>query len=635
MIGDEIVERVRTAADIVQVIGEFVKLKRVGTDFRGPCPFHQGKNPNFSVSPKRGQYHCFVCNESGDVITFLRKRLGLDFTAAVKLLGEKVGIEVIDTPSRAHAPDPNEPNWSVLASAAEFFTSQLRDESTGRDAREYLAGRGLGDEAIEQFGLGFAPRDGQLLIKHLSALGFEHERLRDAGLLVVREDDTSVRPRFRGRLMFPIQDELGHHVAFGGRALGDEQPKYLNSAESGVYQKRRVLYGMQRARTAARRAQRLLVVEGYLDVIRVAMSGIEEVVAPLGTALTEEQAALIVRYAPEVFLLYDSDEAGLKATFRSGLELLRHGAAVRVVSLPDGEDPDSFVRVLGAPALESALRDAMDFFDVQVELLARKGWFADLHHRRRAVDKLLPTIRATKDPITRDLYIARLADASSLDKALVQREADEPSAPATRSRTALSHQPGEPTPPPHSEGPPPDDAPAMPSARPWVPKGQWKGRGRNAGPEWLATASPPRAAANDDPVERELVRIMLRERSWAERIAERYGPDGFSDERYATVFRALLAHGPEVELATVTDGFPPELLTLVESLLAQVEAPTDVDFSLRKLEVRSLTRQISALGEQIKHASVEEKQALMEQQTRMARERQALLHQGGSGRSQK
>lgn len=631
MIGDEVVERVREAADIVQVIGEFVKLKRVGTDFRGPCPFHQGKNPNFSVSPKRGQYHCFVCNESGDVITFLRKRLGLDFTAAVKLLGEKVGIEVIDTPARAHAPDPNEPNWSVLASAAEFFTAQLRDESVGRDARAYLANRGFDDDAIEKFGLGFAPRDGQLLLKHLSALGFDHDRLREAGLLVVREDDDTVRPRFRGRLMFPILDELGHHVAFGGRALGDEQPKYLNSAESGVYQKRRVLYGMQLARTAARREQRLLVVEGYLDVIRVSLGGIAEVVAPLGTALTDEQAALVVRYAPEVFLLYDSDEAGLKATFRSGLELLRHGAAVRVVSLPEGEDPDTFVREKGAGALESALRDAMDFFDVQVELLARKGWFADLHHRRRAVDKLLPTIRATKDPITRDLYVARLAEASSLDKALVQREADEPSQPATRSRTAMVRA-DQPEPPSHAlQGPPPDEAPSIEPKRAWVPKGQWKGRGRPTGPEWLATASPPRAAP-DDPIERELVRVMLRQRTEAERIAERFGPDGFSDERYAAVFRALLAHGPDAELNRVTDGLAPEVLLLVEQLLAQVEAPADVDFAMRKLQARELGREISELGEQIKLAPAEQKRELMEKQNRLARERQALLHQGGSGR---
>jgi DNA primase len=635
VIADEVVERVRAAADIAQIIGEFVKLKRVGTDFRGPCPFHQGKNANFSVSPKRGQYHCFVCNESGDVITFLRKRLGLDFTGAVKLLGEKVGIEVIDAPSRAHAPDPNEPNWSVLAAAAEFFTAQLRDERMGADARAYLAGRGLGDDAVEHVGMGFAPRDGQLLIKHLHTLGFDHDRLREAGLLVVRDDEETGRPRFRGRLMFPILDELGRHVAFGGRALGDEVPKYLNSAESAVFQKRRVLYGMQRARHAARRAERLLVVEGYLDVIRLSLAGIEEVVAPLGTALTEEQAALIVRYAPEVFLLYDSDEAGLKATFRSGLELLRNGAAVRVVSLPEGEDPDTFVRAGGASALEAKLRDAMDFFDVQVELLARKGWFADLHHRRRAVDKLLPTIRATKDPITRDLYIARLAEASSLEKALIQQEAESPSPSPSTSRGSQALVPRRmdgPPPGPEDDVPPPDDAPSMPK-REWVPSGQWKGR-RKQGPEWLATTGTPRAAGNEEPIERELVRSMLRERSWVERIAERFGPDGFRDGRYATLFRALLAHGPEAELSVVFDGLEEELLLLAEQLLAQHEAPSDVEWSLMKLHRRELEAHMVELQQRIAETTGEEQRALMSAKAELARERQALLHPSGRGRRQ-
>lgn len=630
MIPDEVVERVRAAADIAQIIGEFVKLRRVGTDFRGPCPFHQGKNANFSVSPKRGQYHCFVCNESGDTITFLRKRLGLDFTGAVKLLGEKVGIEVIDTPARAHAPDPNEPNWSALASASAFFTDQFRDESVGAQARAYLESRGFDESAIERFGLGFAPRDGHQLLRHLGMLGYDNERLREAGLLVVREDDDTVRPRFRGRLMFPIRDELGHHVAFGGRALGDDQPKYLNSAESGVFQKRRVLYGMDHARLAARREQRLLVVEGYLDVVRVSLAGLEEVVAPLGTALTEEQAALIVRYAPEVFLLYDSDEAGRKATFRSGLELLRHGAAVRVVSLPEGEDPDSFVQANGVDALEVRLRDAMDFFDVQVDLLARKGWFADLHHRRRAVDKLLPTIRAAKDPITRDLYISRLAEASSLEKALIIREADSPTPPPTRGRS-LAARTDTSGPPAHvHEGPPPDDAPSIPK-REWVPPGQWKGR-RKQGPEWLATASVPRAGDNAEPVERELLRVMLGERSWVERIAERVGPDAFRDGRYAALFRALLAHAPDTLLSEVLDGLDDSLHEVVESLLAQVEAPSDVEWSLMKLHRREVEARMEELQGLIALSTGDEQRAFMTQKAELARERQALLHPGGKSR---
>lgn len=636
MIPDDVVERVRAASDIAQVIGEYVPLKRVGTDYRGACPFHGGKNPNFSVSSKRGQYHCFVCHESGDVISFLRKRLSLDFTSAVKLLGEKVGIEVIDAPTRAHAPDPNESNWEVLAHASAFFQAQLREPETGRDARTYLEGRALDDAAWARFGIGFAPRDGQLLIKHLATLGFDQERAREAGLLVVREEDGSVRPRFRGRVMFPIVDELGRHVAFGGRALGEDTPKYLNSPESAVFHKRKVLFGLHTARQAARRASRLLVVEGYLDAIRVALGGIEEVVAPLGTALTEEQAALLVRYAGEVFLLYDSDEAGLKATFRSGLELLRHGAAVRVVSLPRGEDPDTFVRSHGAAALEAALHDAVDLFDLQVELLARKGWFADLHHRRRAVDKLLPTVRATKDPITRDLYIARLAEAASLDKALVLREADEPTPPLGRGRAIAIREPGRTDQRPPDEGPPPeDDAPAAPVRREWVPQGQWKGKRRGQGPEWLATPSPPRAGASEEPIERELLRVMLRDRVWVERVAERHGPQAFRHPEYGALFEALLGHGPEVELDVVLREVESSLAELAERLLAMAEAPADVAWSLMKLDRRELESRMAALQRQIAETEGEEQRALMIEKDRLARERQSLLHPGGKGRNPK
>jgi DNA primase len=624
MIPDEVVERVRAAADIVEVIGEYVPLRRVGTDFRGACPFHGGKNPNFSVSPKRGQYHCFVCHESGDVISFLRQRLALDFSAAVKLLGEKVGIEVVDRPARAHAPDPNEPNWEVLAHAAAFFQAQLVEAETGRAARAYLTGRGLDAAACARFGLGFAPRDGERLLKHLATLGFDQARLQAAGLLVVREEEGRVRPRFRGRVMFPIVDELGRHVGFGGRALGDETPKYLNSPESDVFHKRRLLYGLHTARPAARTAGRLLVVEGYLDVIRVALGGLAEVVAPLGTALTEEQAALVARQASEVFLLYDSDEAGLKATFRSGLELLRHGASVRVVSLPEGDDPDTFVRARGIAALEAALHEAADLFDLQVDLLTRRGWFADLHHRRRAVDKLLPTIRATRDPITRDLYVARLADAASLDKGLVAREAEapgarEPAGPATGAAAVVAG--------PAEEGPS-AEAPA-PRRREAGPRGTWRGRGRPSGPEWLATSAPPRAPATEEPVERELLRVMLRDRGRLERIVERHGPASFRDGRYGALFAALLAHDPRVELAEVLHDVHPDLVRLAEELLADGEAPSDVEWNLRQLDRRALEERMASLQRRIAEAEGDAQRALIAEKDRLARDRQALLRPGG------
>ena len=630
MISDETVERVRAAADMVQIIGEFVPLKRSGSDYRGACPFHQGTNPNFSVSPKRGQYYCFVCHESGDIITFLRKRLNLDFTAAVKLLGERTGIEVVDTPARQRAPDPNERHWEVLAAAAAFFHEQLQSAG-GTATREYLARRTISDDAITRFTIGFAPRDGQLLLKHMAALGFDVERLRDAGLLVTRDDSDEVRVRFRGRVMFPILDERGHTVGFGGRALGDDQPKYLNSADSDVFHKRLVLYGMHVARQAARGARRLLVVEGYLDVLRVMMAGIEEVVAPLGTALTEEQAATVARYAPEVFLLYDSDEAGLKATFRSGLELLRHGVAVRVVSLPQGEDPDTFVLQHGAVGLERALRDAVDVFDLQVDLLTRKGWFTTLHQRRRAVDKLLPTIRATRDPIQRDLYIGRLAEASQLDRAVVAQEATEEATVrgGGRGHVGRGESGGDPMEADGFAGQsanpvPPDEAPSVPR-RPWVPAGQWRGRGRAQGPEWLSTATPPKAGASDAAMEQEIVRAMLLDRGAVDRVAERYGPDAFRDGASRALYQQLLKLGAEMDLERLAELLPPDALQLMDVLRARGDAPVDVGWGLLRLQRRDLDEQIAELRGQIERAPVEEQPALLEEQSRLAKERQALL----------
>ncbi|MDQ3998021.1 MAG: DNA primase, partial [Gemmatimonadota bacterium] len=405
MIPDEVVERVRESADAVAIIGEQVKLRRVGSSFRGPCPFHQGKNPNFAVNPRTGFYHCFKCNESGDVITFVRKRMGLDFVEAVKFVGARSGIDVQDVVIRREGPDPREPLWEVIAAAAEFFGRMLWDDPAGTGAREYLATRRVTREVADRFGLGFAPREGDTVRAHLTTLGFDEARQLEAGLLVRREEQGGeARPRFRGRLMFPIYDAQGRAVGFGGRVLGQGEPKYLNSPESPIFAKGRMLYALNWAKNAIRRDDRALVVEGYFDVLRCVAGGVEAVVAPLGTALTEDQATLLTRYTKNVYLLYDSDVAGQRATFRAGDALLAKGAAVQVVTLPDGEDPDSFVDKYGAQGLEAQIASSIDVFDRKVQILERAGYFASLRQKRKALDHLLPTIRAAADPLTQDLY---------------------------------------------------------------------------------------------------------------------------------------------------------------------------------------------------------------------------------------
>ncbi len=418
LIPDELIEQVRDAADLVGIIGEHVELKRTGTDYRGPCPFHGGTHRNFAVIPKKGMYYCFVCHEAGDVFTFFMKKLGMDYPTAVREVARRVGITI---PERGPTgPDPREPLFQAVSAAHDWFQRQLRESPEGKIARDYLASRHIDLETAGVLGLGFGPR-GKAFAEAMKQLGVKEELLLETGMLVKR-DDGSIIPRFRERVLFPILDLRGRVVAFGGRVLGDGEPKYLNSPETPIFHKGQMLYNLHTARHAMRKAERAVLVEGYFDTIRLSLAGIEEVVAPLGTGLTSDQAELLKRHTEHVILLYDSDDAGLRATFRAGDELLHHGLRVSVATLPEGEDPDTLVQAQGGPALERVLKDAVDVFDRKLQILERRGMLTTIPGRRRALDRLLPTIRATRDPITRELYLARAAEAAHVRKDVLERE---------------------------------------------------------------------------------------------------------------------------------------------------------------------------------------------------------------------
>ncbi|PYO64463.1 MAG: DNA primase, partial [Gemmatimonadetes bacterium] len=397
LIPDDVIEQVREAADIVGIIGEHVELKRTGSDFRAPCPFHGGTHRNFAVIPRKGMYYCFVCHAGGDVFTFFMKKLGMDYPTAVREVARRVGITI---PERGPTgPDPREPLYSAVAAAADWFARQLLENPEAQVARDYVTTRHLDLETVQPLGLGYAPKS-KALLDAMKGLGVRDEVLLEAGLLARREDGT-LTPRFRGRLLFPIHDLRARVVGFGGRILGEGEPKYLNSPDTPIFHKGKLLYNLHVAKHAMRKAERAILVEGYFDVLRVSLAGIEEVVAPLGTGLTAEQAQLVKRHAPHVILLYDSDEPGLRATFRAGDELLREGLRVSVATLPAGEDPDTLVQRKGAAGLEEILKDAVDVLERKIQILDRKGFFGTLPGRRRALDRLLPTIRAATDPITR------------------------------------------------------------------------------------------------------------------------------------------------------------------------------------------------------------------------------------------
>jgi DNA primase len=593
----------------VQIIGEHVNLKRSGADFRGPCPFHQGTHRNFSVSPKKGIYYCFVCHEGGDVFTFLQKRLGMEWPAAVRLVADRVGIEVREVETRTQEKDAREPFWELNAAAAAYFRDMLWDENTGKAARDYLALRRVSREVADRFGLGFAPRDLDAMREHLNALGYADTRLAEAGLLVTREETNEQRPRFRNRLIFPIHDASGHHVGFGGRLLGPGEPKYLNSADSPIFSKSRVLYGLNWAKHAIRREERVVVVEGYFDAVRLWSAGLEPVVAPLGTALTEQQSALLGRYTRTAFLLYDSDRAGLKATFRAGDELLRHGFAVQVVTLPEGEDPDSFVDTHGVDALREQLERSVDVFERKVQLLDRAGWFGDLSRKRRALDRLLPTIRATADALTRDMYLTRASEAAGVAKEVLLREVEAATGGASgRTRyTAPAPRREE------REAPPSVEEPSRPRTR------DRRTRDR-------------RRQARGESAERELVRVMLYERAEVDGLAERIDPGEFRNAQLREIFQALVELGDGVTVEKLASVLTPDAVEEMQELLEELDALVDmqrtIDDSLATLQVRQLKTRMKEIEGLMTVASGEEKDALNAEKTKLQREVVAL---GGKG----
>jgi DNA primase len=528
-IPDEIIEQVRDAADLVEIVSESVTLKRTGADYRGPCPFHGGKGRNFAVIPKKSLYYCFVCHEGGDVFTWYMKKLGMDYPGAVREVARKVGVVIPETTQRA-GPDPLEPLFGAVAVAQEWFARQLREAKEGEAAREYLTSRQVTDEQAGEWGLGFAPK-GTAFLTEMKKLGLADELLIDAGLAQRREDG-SVGSRFRGRVLFPIHDLRGRVVGFGGRIIGPGEPKYLNSPDSPVFHKGTLLYHLHLAKGAIRKEESVIVVEGYFDVLRLALAGIEHVVAPLGTALTPDQAATLRRFARGAILLYDSDRAGLRATFRNGDELLRHGLRVRVASLPPGEDPDTLVQQGGAAALEPFLRDAMDVLERKLLLLEQRGWFEDVAKRRDALDRILPTLRAAADPMIRDLYIGRVSERVGVSRETLEREVREK--PDRTGRREAGMTGGDST----TREIPADQTHSFPPSRP------------------PAQALPFGARA-----EEKLLRVLIASSSWRARAKSELSNEDFELPAFRAIYEALSAlpedGAPDAVAPTLPDLFIP------------------------------------------------------------------------------
>ncbi len=422
MVSDAVVEEVRARADLVEICSEYMPLKRVGKSYRGPCPLHGGEGRNFAVDPAKGIFKCFVCDEGGDVFSFVMKHLGLDFPSAVRYVAGRVGVEIPETDEPRE--DPYGHLRAVASFAEEWFAEQLRGDG-GVEARRYLEKRGIDMEAAERYGLGYAPDAWRAMREAAGTRGIEERHLLEVGLLATSERAEEPYDRFRHRLMFSIRDLRDRPIGFGGRAMGESGegvPKYINSPDSPIFHKGKLLYGLNWARHSIRRDGHAAIVEGYTDVLSLHLHGLSVAVAGLGTAFSSEQAESLGRYAQQVYLVYDSDDAGLRATFKAADILLAAGLHPLVVTLPEGEDPDSVVRERGVGALRAYFQDAVDVLERKLQILEREGYLANIEGRRRAIDGLLSTLRSVRDPALRDIYLDRAVERTGVRRETLVHE---------------------------------------------------------------------------------------------------------------------------------------------------------------------------------------------------------------------
>jgi DNA primase len=418
-------EKVKQQADIVRVVGEYVRLKKSGQNFTGLCPFHAEKSPSFAVHPTKQIYHCFGCGVGGDVFKFVMEMEKCAFPEAIRIVAEKCGISIPRPKERSPEERKENQQRTVLVEmhreAQTFFVKQLEGTLEGKAARAYLEDRGLDKDALARFGIGYAPSGGDLLLRHLKSK-YAEKLLADSGL-ISRDQSGRLFDRFRRRITFPISNESGKIVAFGCRALGDDQPKYLNSPETPIYSKSNVLYHMDRAKEGIRRQDFAILVEGYMDAIAVARAGISNVVASCGTSLAEPQIKLLGRFTHRVVVNYDPDAAGQTATERSLVLLLEQDFEVRVLALPPvgnkKADPDLFIREKGAEEYLKLLKEAPPYVDYLIAR-ARQMDLTSGEGKRQAVNFLLPYVQKIPNRILRSEWATRIAQQLRLDEPVLR-----------------------------------------------------------------------------------------------------------------------------------------------------------------------------------------------------------------------
>ena len=412
---DDIIEEVRMKNDIVDVVSQYVKLNKRGSTYFGLCPFHNEKTPSFSVTPAKQMYYCFGCGAGGNVFNFVMEYENYTFGEALKHLADRAGVQLPKIEYSGEAKKKAERRAALLEInklAAGYFYYQLRRES-GRQAHEYLTGRGLSEETIRKFGLGYSDKYSDDLYKYLKSKNYSDELLRDSGLFNV-DERRGMYDKFWNRVIFPIMDVNNRVIGFGGRVMGDAKPKYLNSPETKLFDKSRNLFGLNYAKQGKRK--KFILCEGYMDVIALHQAGFSGAVASLGTAFTEQQANLLRRYTDEIYLTYDSDEAGVKAALRAIPILRRAGITGRVVHMEPYKDPDEFIKGLGSDAFEERLEQAQNSFFFEVDVLRKQHNLSDPEEKTKFVHGMARKLLVFDDKVQRDSYLEALSAKYSVPK---------------------------------------------------------------------------------------------------------------------------------------------------------------------------------------------------------------------------
>ena len=427
LISEETIQLILSKIDLVEVIGDYVQLRKSGKNFLGLCPFHTEKTPSFSVSPDKQLYYCFGCGAGGNAFTFLMELEGYTFTQAVTYCSEKAGVQLdpgVQTVRQEHKQDAAK-EWMHKAHhlAAQLFQHMLLERKEGRRALQYLKQRGIGMDAIHHFQMGYAPDSRDFLTRFLEKRNFPLDLMEKGGLLGVSEDGSRYYDRFRNRVVFPIRDRQGKVVAFQGRVLGEGQPKYLNSPETPIFQKSRQLFNFHQARKEIRRKQTAILFEGCMDVLSAYQAGITHATATLGTSLSEEQARMIARNTTQVIICYDGDQAGVDATRRAAELFMAQNCMVKVVTLPQGLDPDEYIRTNGAERFRRDMLDqAKTFTAFQLDVLRRERNLQDEGERMAYIRDCLHVISRLSHAVERDHYLRQLSAEFSLSLDALKQE---------------------------------------------------------------------------------------------------------------------------------------------------------------------------------------------------------------------